>query len=81
VFSCILVILTSLIYLGVRGSLRCKGESEFLISTTDDIPGYRVVRVLGIVMASTVRARHLGRDIVASLRNVVGGEIKEYTVH
>ncbi len=51
----------------------------FLITTMDSIPGYRIKKVLGVVSASTVRARHIGRDIIASLRNIVGGEIKEYT--
>ncbi len=50
-----------------------------LVTTTDDVPGKRVVRVVGLVKGSTVRARHLGRDLVAHLRNLVGGEISEYT--
>ena len=50
-----------------------------IIVTTFDIPGKRVVRVFGIVRGNTVRARNLGRDIVAGLRNVVGGEVHEYT--
>lgn len=54
-------------------------SEEILITTTEELPGYRVVKVLGVVSGSTVRARHLGRDILAGLRNVVGGEIKEYT--
>ena len=52
---------------------------EIIISTTEKIPGYRIVKVLGIVSGSIVRARHIGRDIAAALRGVVGGEIKEYT--
>jgi len=48
-----------------------------LVLTTDTIPGYEIVP-LGLVRGSTVRAKHIGSDIVASLRNLVGGEIKEY---
>lgn len=50
-----------------------------IVVTTFDIPGKRVVRTLGLVRGNTVRARHLGRDIVAGMRNLVGGEIHEYT--
>jgi uncharacterized protein YbjQ (UPF0145 family) len=50
-----------------------------IMTTTDSIPGKRVVKVLGLVRGNTIRARHLGRDILAVLRNIVGGEITEYT--
>ena len=50
-----------------------------IVTTTDTIAGKRIVRTLGLVRGNTIRARHLGRDIVAGLRNVVGGEISEYT--
>ncbi len=49
-----------------------------LIVTTDAVPGREVAAVLGLVKGSTVRAKHVGSDIVASLRNLVGGEVKEY---
>ena len=49
-----------------------------IISTTETIPGRQVAEVLGIVRGSSVRARHVGRDIVAGLKNLVGGEIAEY---
>ncbi|MBI2873027.1 MAG: YbjQ family protein [Chloroflexi bacterium] len=49
-----------------------------IIVTTDEIPGRRVTKVLGLVRGNSVRARHIGRDIVAALRNIVGGEVKEY---
>lgn len=52
---------------------------KVLATTSESIPGYKIVKVLGIVTGSTVRARHIGRDIVATLRNIVGSEIKEYT--
>ena len=50
-----------------------------IIVTTDGIPGRQVEEVMGIVMANSVRAKHLGRDIMATFRNIAGGEIKEYT--
>jgi len=49
------------------------------MATTDRIPGHEVIEVLGLVQGNTIRARHLGRDIMAGLRNVVGGEIRDYT--
>jgi uncharacterized protein YbjQ (UPF0145 family) len=50
-----------------------------IVVTSSDIAGMRIVRVVGLVRGNTVRARHVGRDIMAGLRNVVGGEISEYT--
>ena len=50
-----------------------------IVVTTDEIEGERIDRVLGLVRGNTVRARHMGRDIMAGLRGVVGGEIEEYT--
>jgi uncharacterized protein YbjQ (UPF0145 family) len=50
-----------------------------IVTTTEEIPGHEIIEILGLVRGNTVRARHLGRDILAGLRNVVGGEIKEYT--
>jgi uncharacterized protein YbjQ (UPF0145 family) len=50
-----------------------------LIVTSDEIPGKRIVKVMGMVRGNTIRARHIGRDIMASLRNITGGEIVEYT--
>ena len=50
-----------------------------IIVTTDSIEGKEIVRVLGMVKGSTIRARHVGRDIIAGLRNLVGGEVVEYT--
>lgn len=49
-----------------------------LVVTTDTVAGREVVEVLGLVRGSTVRAKHIGSDIVAGLRNLVGGEVKEY---
>lgn len=50
-----------------------------IISTTERIPGKEVSKILGLVKGNTVRARNIGRDIFAGLRNIVGGEIDEYT--
>ena len=50
-----------------------------IVTTTSEIPGYRIVKVLGVVSGSTVKAKHIGKDIVAALRHIVGGELKEYT--
>ena len=50
-----------------------------IVTTTEEIAGRRIDRTLGLVRGSSIRARHLGKDIVAGLRNVVGGEIPEYT--
>ncbi|MEZ4841949.1 MAG: YbjQ family protein [Flavobacteriaceae bacterium] len=50
-----------------------------IISTTDYIPNKEITEVLGVARGSTVRARNIGRDIFAGLKNIVGGEIDEYT--
>ena len=50
-----------------------------IIVTSDHIEGKKIVKTLGMVKGSTIRARHVGRDIVAGLRSVIGGEISEYT--
>ena len=50
-----------------------------IVVTTDTIPGKRVVRTLGLVRGNTIRARHIGKDILAGLKGIVGGEISEYT--
>lgn len=49
------------------------------IVTTATVPGHRVTETLGIARGNTIRAKHLGKDILAGLRMLVGGEIKEYT--
>lgn len=50
-----------------------------ILSTTEHIPNKKITEVLGIARGSTVRARSIGRDIFAGLKNIVGGEIEEYT--
>ncbi|MFH1451747.1 MAG: YbjQ family protein [archaeon] len=52
---------------------------EVIISTVSEIPGKKVVGILGIVKGNTVRARNIGRDIGAGFKNFIGGEIKTYT--
>ncbi len=49
------------------------------LSTTDIICGKKITKHLGLVRGNTIRARHIGRDIMAGLRNIVGGEVGEYT--
>lgn len=53
--------------------------AEIIISTTDEIPGKKVARILGVVRGNTVRSRNIGRDIMAGFKNIVGGEIVSYT--
>ena len=50
-----------------------------IVVTTEHIEGKSIMEVLGLVKGSTIRARHVGHDIMASLRNIVGGEVKDYT--
>ncbi len=49
-----------------------------MLVTTETISGMRITKTLGLVRGSSIRARHIGRDIMAGLRNIVGGEILEY---
>lgn len=50
-----------------------------ILTTTEQINGKKIKQILGIVKGNSVRARHIGKDIIAALKNVVGGEIEEYT--
>ena len=50
-----------------------------ILTTTDKIPGKEIKENLGLVRGNTIRAKHIGKDILAGLRSIVGGEIKEYT--
>jgi uncharacterized protein YbjQ (UPF0145 family) len=50
-----------------------------IVVNTETIPGYDIVAVKGLVQGNTIRAKHLGRDITASLKNLVGGELTQYT--
>ena len=53
-------------------------DRKFIVVTSPTVPGKAVVRTLGLVSGNAVRARHVGKDILAGLRNLVGGEIIEY---
>ena len=50
-----------------------------IVVNTDVVPGYEIVEIKGMVQGNTVRAKHLGRDIAAGFKNMVGGELKGYT--
>ena len=50
-----------------------------IVVTTWEIPGMRIKSTLGLVRGNTIRARNVGRDIMAALRNLAGGEVREYT--
>ena len=50
-----------------------------IITTTDNIPQHEIIEVIGVVEGSTVRAKHIGKDILAGFKNLVGGEVKQYT--
>ena len=53
-------------------------EGEILVVTSDEVPGRKVVKTLGLVRGQSVRARHLGRDIHAGIRSIVGGKVGVY---
>ena len=50
-----------------------------IIVTTSDIPGKEITKVLGIAKGNTIRTRHIGRDILAVFKHMLGGEVQEYT--
>lgn len=52
---------------------------EIIVTTGNELPGKKIVKVLGVVKGSTVRARNIGRDIGAGFKSIIGGEIKTYT--
>lgn len=52
--------------------------NKILVVTADEIAGKRITQTLGLVRGNTIRARHIGKDILAALRHIVGGEIHEY---
>ena len=53
--------------------------TEIIVTTGNEVPGKKIVKILGVVKGNTVRARNIGRDIGAGFKNIVGGEIKTYT--
>jgi uncharacterized protein YbjQ (UPF0145 family) len=50
-----------------------------IVTTLAEVPGKKITKVLGLARGNTIRARHIGKDIMAGLRGVVGGEVSEYT--
>ncbi len=52
---------------------------KIISTTTEEVPGKKIKEILGIVRGNTVRAKNIGRDIMASFKNIVGGEIKSYS--
>ena len=50
-----------------------------ILTPSSSVSGHRIVRTIGLVYGNTIRARHVGKDILAGLKNIVGGEIQEYT--
>tara|TARA_B100001029_G_C15049699_1_gene449758 strand:- start:964 stop:1278 length:315 start_codon:yes stop_codon:yes gene_type:complete len=50
-----------------------------IITTTESVPNQKITKILGVARGSTVRARNIGHDIFAGLKNLVGGELSEYT--
>ncbi|MDD9865199.1 MAG: YbjQ family protein [Verrucomicrobiales bacterium] len=53
-------------------------ENKMIIVTTPTVPEKKITRTLGLVRGNTIRARHVGKDIMAAMRNLVGGEVTEY---
>jgi len=50
-----------------------------ILSNTEEVPGKQITSFFGVVSGSTVRAKHIGKDIMAGFKNIVGGELKAYT--
>lgn len=57
----------------------CQSTDHMITATTENLPGYLISSHLGIVCGNTVRAKHVGRDLMAGLKTIVGGEISGYT--
>ena len=53
--------------------------ADIIVTTGNEVPGKKIIQILGVVKGSTVRARNIGRDIGAGFKNLIGGEIKTYT--
>ncbi|KPJ54072.1 hypothetical protein AMJ39_02095 [candidate division TA06 bacterium DG_24] len=56
-----------------------QGGDSMILVTSDEVPGRKIVKTLGLVRGNTIRARHVGKDLLAVLRGLVGGEITDYT--
>ncbi len=64
---------------GEHSSVKTVSGQNIVITNVETIPGRRIVEHFGLVSGSTIRAKHIGRDLMASLKNIVGGELKGYT--
>ena len=64
----------------LEGGDAADAATSMMVATTDTIAGYRIVRVLGLVRGNTVRARNVGRDFLAGLKSIAGGEVRTYTI-
>ena len=53
--------------------------TDIIVTTGNEVPGKKIIKVIGVVKGSTVRARNIGRDIGAGLKSIIGGEVKTYT--
>ncbi len=53
--------------------------TKIITTTSYEIPGKKISKILGVAKGNTIRARHVGRDVMAGLKNLIGGEIKSYT--
>lgn len=54
-------------------------QNKIITTTTETVPGRQIANVLGVVRGNSVRAKHIGKDIIANLKHLVGGEIKGYS--
>ena len=63
----------------MRDPIKIIGVIKMILVNIDHIPGRTIEKVVGVVKGSTVHSKHIGKDIMASLRTLVGGEIEEYT--
>ncbi len=62
-----------------KPSIHIEGKSNIMLTNIETIPGRRIIEHFGLVSGSTIRAKHIGRDLMAGLKNLVGGELKGYT--
>ena len=63
----------------IKGWLQITSRDTMIVVNTETVPGREIVEVLGLVRGNTIRAKHIGKDLMAGLRNIVGGELSEYT--
>ena len=66
-------------HISLRNFMNEDQGTSIIMVNTEDVPGRKIVKTLGVVSGSTVRAKHVGKDIFAGLKNIVGGELKAYT--